>query len=1195
MIKVKHLKSFLGSLLLMLLVISAHAQNVGGNMGPGGTSGGVKAGNNLFNVDLYTGTGSASIPIYSYGVDNLGLGVSLSYSTKGVRVNDASSSVGLGWQLNAYGTISREVRGIEDEVIYQTRFYSNLINQFSWGYDGGYNCNAPQVCFNHLDSLQGILAPNALGVYDIPSDPAHFYHYKVYDDQEPDLFHFNLGNRSFSFTFKKVGTSLVYYTFPKSDVKIDVTYADYDPATGVYTTTGTGIPGNGGIDSLHGIITFTITDESGNKFYFKRGDYQIKEFDLDSLQFTPHKGTYYATQNWVIDKIVTFTGKQITYQYIKAYVDNLESITEEYRSWESGTPNEIKVKEQKWKGYKNHISQISYPDGVVLNFSVDNTAGGRCDCAGDFRLKSIIIQSSITSTNVNKITYRLDQAYFNTPKYTLTQTELPYTTCSTLTSTYLTAAKGFTSTYFKDRHKNRGLRLKLKSITRIGTDNTTSELYYTFGYNATPLPYRFGPGQDYYGFPNGDTSLPYPLGYRPSTGNYDSLWYVTIPQNGKSWGANRSYNFNYAQSSVLNKITNGLGGQDSMAFVDYNVQNPVEPFLEAGNENDGLVVGKIISSDRFSKDTKTTTEYTYLSGERFFPGGYTAYRDYDIGFAYTNFFVDAKNTINGSNHGFDSIVVCQYGYNNERLSKNKYIYSNMMYQGISSIVRPYDDQYRSINATMRKHRMGIPLRTETYDELDNLTSREEQFYETKDLGDSIVGHCIYNPSATDQHVSVNGEVNCWTDRGYFEYVTLDHHRLRMNQCKVSRFVTGPGVSTPRTLSTIYDYIYDNTDHVKCIKWVSSSGDTFMKYRKYNYDYLTSFPTHTALTGMQANNMQFLLSSETWKKTTATDSILLSFETLVPDLTSGGVLRFPASFTSNLAQPLTSSQAANTSYLSRSAMFNYTTNTSYGSAIEKSKQYTAYDSRDNVAEMKINDKNLYETYIHDSKFMEQIAVVKNAKVSEIGYSSFEQAYAATGWHDGNLWYNTSYVRYPSGSPGTYPSPMTGKYIYQLGTASTDYVESKVLPAKSYIISFWSNTPVTGPNITVTLYNGTTSAGTVTTTLTNTIGNWKLYVGTFASVGTGYSLKVKNAGTGSAYIDELRIYPVNATMTTTTYKPLFGPGSTCDANNNIQYLEYDVFGVTTIVRDMRGKIISKVESATNSTDPNTTGLSINTPTY
>ena len=67
-------------------------------------------------VGLYTGIPQISIPLTSIQEGSLLMPISLSYHAGGVRVEEIASWVGLGWSLNAGGVITRQVRGIPDEL-----------------------------------------------------------------------------------------------------------------------------------------------------------------------------------------------------------------------------------------------------------------------------------------------------------------------------------------------------------------------------------------------------------------------------------------------------------------------------------------------------------------------------------------------------------------------------------------------------------------------------------------------------------------------------------------------------------------------------------------------------------------------------------------------------------------------------------------------------------------------------------------------------------------------------------------------------------------------------------------------------------------------------------------------------------------------------------------------------------------------
>ena len=66
-----------------------------------------------------------------------------------------------------------------------------------------------------------------------------------------------------------------------------------------------------------------------------------------------------------------------------------------------------------------------------------------------------------------------------------------------------------------------------------------------------------------------------------------------------------------------------------------------------------------------------------------------------------------------------------------------------------------------------------------------------------------------------------------------------------------------------------------------------------------------------------------------------------------------------------------------------------------------------------------------------------------------------------------------------------------------------------------------------------------------------------------------------GAGTIWIDNVRLYPADAQMTTYTYKPLVGLTSETDPNGITTYYEYDDFGRLKLVKDTNGDIIKMYE--------------------
>ncbi len=61
------------------------------------------------------GAPEIAIPLYQLTERDLSLPIVLAYHASAHRVEDQASRVGLGWSLNAGGTISRSIRGLPDE------------------------------------------------------------------------------------------------------------------------------------------------------------------------------------------------------------------------------------------------------------------------------------------------------------------------------------------------------------------------------------------------------------------------------------------------------------------------------------------------------------------------------------------------------------------------------------------------------------------------------------------------------------------------------------------------------------------------------------------------------------------------------------------------------------------------------------------------------------------------------------------------------------------------------------------------------------------------------------------------------------------------------------------------------------------------------------------------------------------------
>lgn len=164
-----------------------------------------------------------------------------------------------------------------------------------------------------------------------------------------------------------------------------------------------------------------------------------------------------------------------------------------------------------------------------------------------------------------------------------------------------------------------------------------------------------------------------------------------------------------------------------------------------------------------------------------------------------------------------------------------------------------------------------------------------------------------------------------------------------------------------------------------------------------------------------------------------------------------------------------------------------------------------------------------------------------KNSAIAFTSFETSEHGN-WNDvitGNI------------QSGSCP---TGKKYYTLSSVQPITINGLSSSVK-YIVSYWSA-------------NGSyTIGGTQSIKTGRTISGWTNY----EHIITG---QTSSSVSGNGNIDELRLFPINAQMSTYTYDPLVGMISECDPNNKITYYEYDAFRRLSVVRDQDKNILKKI---------------------
>jgi len=232
-----------------------------------------------------------------------------------------------------------------------------------------------------------------------------------------------------------------------------------------------------------------------------------------------------------------------------------------------------------------------------------------------------------------------------------------------------------------------------------------------------------------------------------------------------------------------------------------------------------------------------------------------------------------------------------------------------------------------------------------------------------------------------------------------------------------------------------------------------------------------------------------------------------------------------------AQPLT--------FRSQFVPWFYNLGSTYSTTIDT--HYNLYSSADYSTNNMIQTLHTLQgnkAYVWDEGNNTLLAECVNADITSVAFTSFETS------AQGNWVYS------PSGIilDGTAP---TGNKVFNL--SSGNITLSGLSSTKKYIISYWCNT---GNPYTVT--------GSTSVTRGKVIGNYTYY----EHVVTGTS-SVTVSGSGA--IDEVRLYPADAQMSTYTYFPLVGIGTKCDVNNRVTYYSYDNIGRLLWIKDQDKNVI------------------------
>lgn len=217
-------------------------------------------------VSYDTGIQDISIPIYTIKTRELELPISISYHASGIKVDDESTEVGLGWSLNAGGMIVKVVNGQPDD---------------KFAGDGGWNIKSRDeiIKSNDVNYLNWLRRSRDV-------------------DKEHDRYYYNFGSYKGSFIYNYRQQEI--YELPESENKITVNRAQ------------------------NKIRSIFITVPTGTQYRFELADtVEYNEVSVmariigGSKDADANIGNYYKTVlNWKLTKIISANNTDsITFEY----------------------------------------------------------------------------------------------------------------------------------------------------------------------------------------------------------------------------------------------------------------------------------------------------------------------------------------------------------------------------------------------------------------------------------------------------------------------------------------------------------------------------------------------------------------------------------------------------------------------------------------------------------------------------------------------------------------------------------------------------------------------------------------------------------------------------------------------------------------------------------------------------------------
>lgn len=1121
-----------------------------------------------YNINHYTGTPNISIPLYTINESGTTIPIAINYESSGFIPNKNAGVVGQNWNLSAGGAITRIVNGVPDDRNrpvpegLDEPFTKDNIGLISGFRQNSSNTWPLQTEVENLDFLSNTTtAPNGYPIIiDLPGSRRMKYEYN------PDIFSFNFLGHSGTFFMGNDGNVKVS---SDRNYKVDISgmLDQNDLALTIYN-----LVSSSQLNSTS-ISTITITSDDGYKFTFGG---KLNALELSFFYTYGPNGNYNTNfvkgqsgviNTWYLTKIEVPDGDVINFEYQLYSPNDALILSNISNPTIPGNTNSIKVDfldiQLSWSDHKEAFSLPGGSDNGVQPKKLIKTLIKRAYLKKiETKLRTVTFIYSRRNESNENLFYTSQQGgtpFSNyvglNPNYFISKLDRitikdkvgvsrPYNDEVLLIPPQII----FDFTYQFYGYLSVGHRLFL---TKVENENKSYQFEYS---RVNELVHPLSAGIDKWGYYNGhdenlsligvngpvygdpaeyETNFTYQGQIRtadPLKSNIGLLQKITFPTGGKSIFEFEGHKI----SRVLKRMVNPPGG---------NTLSPVWQTLGVNDDPNvgGCRIKKITSipGPEANPGAITTTEYKYIKDYNQNPLGPSSGQLTEYGvfrmkceIVNTAYFHEQLFDQNiAKSNSFSESPVCYSevveirGTGEEGFTK--YVFTNpdnVTYSEPGAC----PDIYLASNNLKEKTTAGF---TGLLGQMRRLARYNSRSNERGKLWKKEV-YSQANILLTSEEYEYNRDPNRFNEKAvgyeriYNQTLTgLQNVFYIVQSVKLYNYHNNPSKITEKifangqTQTQITTFTYKSNSYPLLTERTITKSDGSILKSKYFYpEDRIGDPDFPASSGMVNKNMVATVVEEQTYKGSA---LLQTQKNIYTDATGSGGYKLQTTKTiDNTISPTSIEQWMNITYYSD------------GTVKESYKQ---------------ND--LKTAYIWDYKKSYPIAKVENVQsAGEIAYTSFE---TSEDWQSGgyNQWtYNTSAKKY------FFPI-VTGSMAYDLNYNSTPQTVTRSLDAsKQYVLSLWYN----GSNLNV---------GGLTPVNGETIGPW-----TYKEYAVSGLSSITISGTG--LIDELRLYPKGAFMTTFTYQPLFGLTTSCDANNWISYYTYDDLGRLIIVRDKEGNILKKI---------------------